>query len=366
MNIDTKRLHIRPFTMNDANDMHALFTLIEVMQPLGMAPAHTSMDETKERLNRWISSGIHHAIALRERKDDVESERAIGYIVIKPDSEDKREDTRELGFALHPGWQHRGYMTETVDAVLAYLQKQGIRYVWACCFEQNLSSKSLIERCGFSFQQKGSFFAEGEGITYPSLEYCMELTCNRGIKIERVTMADAEELLSIYAPYVRDTAISFEYAVPSLDEFQKRIESISSCLPFIKAVQGGEILGYAYAGKFKERKAYDWSVEVTVYVRRDVRRKGVGSLLYGALEKSLRQMGILNMNACIAVPKGEDPHLTNDSYHFHSRMGFDLVGTFHNSGYKFDTWYDMIWMEKIIGAHTNQQEPVKYGAWTID
>ena len=308
MNIDTKRLHIRPFIMNDAEDMHALFTLIEVMQPLDMAPAHTSMNQTTERLQRWIDSGIHQAIALRESIDDTETERVIGYIAINPDSEENREDTRELGFALHPGWQHRGYMTETVDAVLAYLQKQGIRYIWACCFEQNLSSKSLIERCGFSFQQKGSFFAEGEGIAYPSLEYCMELTCNRGIKIERVTMADAEELLSIYAPYVRDTAISFEYAVPSLDEFQKRIESISSCLPFIKAVQNGEILGYAYAGKFKERKAYDWSVEVTVYVRKDIRRKGVGRLLYGALEKSLRQMGILNMNACIAVPKGDDPY----------------------------------------------------------
>ena len=173
-------------------------------------------------------------------------------------------------------------------------------------------------------------------------------------------------MLSIYAPYVRDTAISFEYEVPSLDEFQNRIETISSFLPYIKAVQGGEILGYAYAGKFKERKAYDWSVEVTVYVRRDVRRKGVGRLLYRALEDSLRKIGVLNMNACISVPKEDDTHLTNDSYHFHSSMGFDLVGTFHDSGYKFDTWYDMIWMEKIIGAHTNQQEPVKYGEWTID
>lgn len=366
MNIDTKRLHIRPFTINDGKDMHALFTLTEVMRPLGMAPAHTSMDQTIERLNRWSCMGIHHAITLRESKDGTESERVIGYIVIKPDSEENREDTRELGFALHPDWQHRGYMTETVEAVLAYLKKQGIRYVWACCFEQNLSSKSLIERCGFSFRQKGSFFAEGEGVTYPSLEYCMELKDNGEIRIERVTTVDAEELLSIYAPYVRDTAISFEYEVPSLDEFQNRIETISSCLPYIKAVQGGEILGYAYAGKFKERKAYDWSVEVTVYVRRDVRRKGVGRLLYGALEKSLKQMGVLNMNACISVPKEDDPHLTNDSYHFHSSMGFDLVGTFHDSGYKFDTWYDMIWMEKMIGDHAKQQEPVKYGAWTID
>ena len=94
MNIDTKRLHIRPFTMNDTEGMHPLFTLTEVMQPVGMAPAHTSMDQTTERLNRWSCMGIHHAITLRESRDGVESERVIGYIVIKPDSEDKREDMR--------------------------------------------------------------------------------------------------------------------------------------------------------------------------------------------------------------------------------------------------------------------------------
>lgn len=162
------------------------------------------------------------------------------------------------------------------------------------------------------------------------------------IKIEQVNIEDAEELLSIYAPYVRDTAISFEYEVPSLAEFQERIRMISTQLPYIKAVEDDKILGFAYAAKFKERKAYDWSVEVTVYVRKGARRKGVGSRLYSALEDSLRRMGVLNMNACIAVPKEEDEHLGNDSYHFHKKMGYRLVGTFHNSGYKFDTWYDMV------------------------
>ena len=92
------------------------------------------------------------------------------------------------------------------------------------------------------------------------------------INIEPVKIEDAEELLSIYAPYVRDTAVSFEYDVPSLSEFQNRIRNISSILPYIKAVEKNEILGYAYANKFKSRKAYDWSVEVTIYVRKDSRR----------------------------------------------------------------------------------------------
>ena len=186
------------------------------------------------------------------------------------------------------------------------------------------------------------------------------------MKIERVSIEDAQELLSIYAPYVRDTAISFEYEVPSLAEFQERIQSISSSLPYIKAVEENKIVGYAYASRFKNRKAYDWSVEVTVYVRKELRRTGVGRLLYTSLEQSLQRIGVLNMNACIAVPKEDDEYLNNDSYYFHEKMGFQLVGKFHNSGYKFHTWYDMVWMEKIIGKHKTYQENVKYGEWTID
>lgn len=186
------------------------------------------------------------------------------------------------------------------------------------------------------------------------------------MKIERVTVEDAEELLAIYAPYVQDTAISFEYEVPSLAEFQERIQSISAILPYIKVVKEGEILGYAYADRFKSREAYDWSVEVTIYVRQDSHGLGIGRMLYHALENSLKHIGVLNMNACIAVPKVEDEHLSNASYHFHEKMGFHLVGRFHDSGYKFHTWYDMIWMEKMIGEHTSHQERVQYGKWTIE
>lgn len=121
-----------------------------------------------------------------------------------------------------------------------------------------------------------------------------------------------------------------------------------------------------YAGKFKNRRAYDWSVEVTVYVRLDSRRAGVGKILYHALEDSLKRIGVLNMNACIACPKEEDEHLCNDSFYFHEKMGFHLVGTFHDCGYKFNTWYDMIWMEKIIGEHQKHQRNVRYGEWTLE
>lgn len=91
------------------------------------------------------------------------------------------------------------------------------------------------------------------------------------MKIEKVTVEDAEELLEIYAPYVENTAITFEYDVPSKDEFEERIKNISAKYPYIKAVHEGKIVGYAYAASFKDRRAYDWSVETTIYVKITVR-----------------------------------------------------------------------------------------------
>ncbi|MCI5523876.1 MAG: N-acetyltransferase family protein [Spirochaetia bacterium] len=180
-------------------------------------------------------------------------------------------------------------------------------------------------------------------------------------KVERVSIRDSRALLEIYAPYVKDTAISFEYEVPSESEFTERIEKISSRYPYLKAVNSqNEILGYTYAAPFKERDAYSWSVESTIYVRKDCRRNGTGTLLYNALEAELKKMGVLNVNACIAFAEKEDLHLKNDSMIFHEKMGFTLAGRFHQCGYKFNTWYDMIWMEKIIGEHLQNQTEVKF------
>ena len=183
--------------------------------------------------------------------------------------------------------------------------------------------------------------------------------------IERVIEQDTAELLEIYGPYVRETAISFEYQVPTEEEFRQRIRSISAKYPYIKAVENGRILGYAYAGAFKQRSAYDWAVETTIYVRKDCRKLGVGRLLYEKLEQSLKQMGICNLNACIACTEKPDAHLNNDSMHFHEKLGYKPVGIFHQCGYKFSTWYDMIWMEKLIAPHQQNQPPVRFGEWTI-
>ncbi|MDO4332019.1 MAG: GNAT family N-acetyltransferase [Eubacteriales bacterium] len=169
---------------------------------------------------------------------------------------------------------------------------------------------------------------------------------------------DAEALLSIYAPYVLHTAITFEYDVPSIQEFEKRICRTLQKYPWLAAVQNGKILGYAYAAPFHERAAYDWAVETSIYVDQNRRGKGTGRLLYDALEKILARQNIVNLNACIAYPETEDEYLTKDSVGFHRRLGYRLVGEFHQCGYKFNRWYNMVWMEKHIGTHQPSQPPV--------
>jgi len=186
------------------------------------------------------------------------------------------------------------------------------------------------------------------------------------MNIEKVKIEDAKELLAIYAPYVEKTAVSFEYDVPSILEFEERIIKISSKFPYIKAVENGEIIGYAYANTFKPRKAYDFSVETTIYIKKDNRKSGVGKALYSALEDSLKKMGIQSMNACITYPNVSDEYSSTDSFVFHSKIGFSVVGRFTEIGYKFGKWYDMIWMQKSIGDRKNIPEKVEFGKWDVN
>lgn len=184
----------------------------------------------------------------------------------------------------------------------------------------------------------------------------METNC---IRIRPAAEEDAAAILAIYAPYVTETAITFEYQVPSLEEFAGRIRRILQKYPYLVAEREGEIVGYAYASPFHERAAYSWCAETTIYVKRDLRRMGVGRQLYDALEHALKAQGILNLNACIAYPEPEDQYLTQDSVRFHQHLGYTMVGQFHQCGYKFGRWYHMVWMEKLVGAHLEQQPPVR-------
>ncbi|MBU5681107.1 GNAT family N-acetyltransferase [Blautia sp. MSJ-9] len=187
---------------------------------------------------------------------------------------------------------------------------------------------------------------------------------NTSITIRMANPADAQALLNIYAPYVINTAITFEYAVPSVEEFASRIAHTLEKYPYLIAEEGGNILGYAYASPFHDRPAYDWAVETSIYVDQNIKHRGIGRKLHDALESTLREQGILNMNACIAYPPEEDEHLDKNSVEFHAHMGYRLVGEFYKCGYKFNRWYNMVWMEKLIGEHLSDQKPPKFNRLT--
>lgn len=179
------------------------------------------------------------------------------------------------------------------------------------------------------------------------------------IEIRIASIEDAEAILDIYAYYVKHTAITFEYEVPSLKEFKQRIQNTLNRYPYLIAIINHKIVGYAYVSPFKERAAYDWAVETSIYVDCNYKKQGIGKKLYHALELILKEQGILNLNACIAYPIQEDNYLDKNSVQYHQHLGYQFVGEFHQCGYKFNTWYNMVWMEKMIGEHIDKQPTIK-------
>lgn len=171
------------------------------------------------------------------------------------------------------------------------------------------------------------------------------------------TVADAPALREIYLPYVRTTAVTFELTDPSLEEFSERVCTTLERYPYIVAVDEGEIVGFAYAKAFRPRAAYLHSIETSIYMRMDYRGKGVGRRLYETLAKLLMLQNVYNMEACIAHCEPADEYVPATSRLFHERLGFRLVGKFTKCAHKFGRWYDMIWMEKILGDHIANPDP---------
>lgn len=153
--------------------------------------------------------------------------------------------------------------------------------------------------------------------------------------------SDARSLLDIYAPYVENTAITFEYEVPTIEDFATRIAKTLEKYPYLVAEEDGVVVGYAYASTYYARAAYDWAVELSVYVSQDARGQGVGSKLYDALEDLLEQMGYIHFLACISLPN-------EASLALHRKRGYQQVAHFPTIGYKFNRWHDIVWLQKSL------------------
>ena len=180
------------------------------------------------------------------------------------------------------------------------------------------------------------------------------------LKLRSVTLDDAEAILNIYRNYIENTAITFEHNVPSPEEFRTRIETISQKFPYIAATIDDKLVGYTYAGTFKARAGYDWSVESSIYVDPTFSKRGIGRTLYAKLAEALTRMGIVNIYACVAYASEPDEYVDDNSLDFHQHMGFVKVGEFPYCAYKFNRWYSTIWLVKTLGDHIKGQPAVSF------
>jgi L-amino acid N-acyltransferase YncA len=168
--------------------------------------------------------------------------------------------------------------------------------------------------------------------------------------IRIATADDAEFILKIYAPYIEDTSYTFETDVPTIEAFKERISSYLHNWPWLVCEIDGVIAGYAYAAKHRERVAYQWSIESSVYVHDDYQRMGVARALYTALINILKLQGFRNLYAVINLPNDK-------SVSFHEKSGFEYFATYKNVGYKLGRWKNVGWWQLQLNEYSMEPEP---------
>ncbi|MBO3463109.1 GNAT family N-acetyltransferase [Aetokthonos hydrillicola Thurmond2011] len=168
--------------------------------------------------------------------------------------------------------------------------------------------------------------------------------------IRLATEHDALQILEIYAPFCKDSAVSFETQPPTLDEMQQRITKVQKKLPWLVCERRGEVLGYVYAVSHRERAAYQWSVDVTVYIHEAHRRSGIGRALYTSLFKILVLQSYYNAYAGVALPNPGSERL-------HTTMGFQTIGIFQGVGYKNGAWRDVAWFGLSLQPRVPDPKP---------
>lgn len=164
------------------------------------------------------------------------------------------------------------------------------------------------------------------------------------MKIRIANRTDAGQMLEIYTPFITHSAVSFETKVPSVKEFAIRMKHYMKTYPWLVCEHDNRIIGYAYASGYRDRKAYQWSCECSVYVRDDFKRRGIAGILYSALLDILRLQGFINVYAVITYPN-------HRSIKFHEAMGFREFAVFRKVGYKSGKWHDVKWYGLMLSKH---------------
>jgi L-amino acid N-acyltransferase YncA len=170
------------------------------------------------------------------------------------------------------------------------------------------------------------------------------------VHVRDASDADVDRLLAIYRPFVVDTAVSFELAPPSADEFRQRVRTAQSRWAWLVAERDGQVAGYAYGSSFRTRPAYRWSVETSAYLHPDHRGRGIGRALYEELFRVLVAKGYCTAYAGIALPN-------EPSVEFHKALGFAPVGVFRRAGWKFGRWHDVSWWQRVLRESPPPEPP---------
>lgn len=159
--------------------------------------------------------------------------------------------------------------------------------------------------------------------------------------IRAATSEDIPAMLSIYQYFVEQTAVSFEYVLPTHEAFLRRFEEHVAQYPWLVWDEEGRVLGYAYAGRAFERAAYSWNAEISCYLAPEARRRGIGSQLYKRIEDILKDQGCRKVFAVVTSAN-------EASLAFHEALGYHQTAVYHDVGYKLGKWYDVIWLEKQL------------------
>lgn len=173
--------------------------------------------------------------------------------------------------------------------------------------------------------------------------------------IRQAAAQDAAALLEIYRPFITDTVVTFEYEVPAAAEFAARITDTLAFFPYLVCERDGKPVGYAYAHHIRERAAYDWAVELSIYLAPEAQGQGVGTVLYQCLIDLLERQNIRILYGCVTLPN-------EGSRRLHEKLGFALTGVWHGSGWKFGQWHDVGWFEKRLGGDGPAQPVVAFPA----
>jgi phosphinothricin acetyltransferase len=175
---------------------------------------------------------------------------------------------------------------------------------------------------------------------------------NDKIIIRSAEQRDAEAILDIYTPYITDTPVSFETEVPTIHAFEQRIVDYQEKMPWLVCEIHNKIAGYTYATNHRQRTAYDCSKELSVYIHKDYRNRGIATGLYTSILEILKHQGVTNVLAGIALPNDE-------SVGFHESFGFKLVGIYHKVGFKLGRFHDAGWWELAIGDNATSRVEIK-------